>query len=101
MTEHIQEIRAYGYPLKRINLIFGLDQNGKPMALSLIRTEFRELYRFPDRIYALLSKPDSDEITILEYISDRFLALEYTEAAFPSETSKDEKQLVLPGIDVA
>lgn len=65
-------------PLKSIDLVVGLDQNGQPMAMKLVAGPLRTLRLLPGRILVVNSKhPVSGEERVSEYLLEKYICWEY------------------------
>lgn len=62
-------------PLKRVALIMGMDDKGRPMAITLRANELRRIYLEDDGVH--VESTVADEKVNTFYPKDKFMAVEY------------------------
>lgn len=62
-------------PLKRVALIMGMDDKGRPMAITLRANELRRLYLQDDGVF--VESTVAEEKVNTFYPLDKFVAIEY------------------------
>lgn len=81
-------------PLKRISLIMGMDDKGRPMAITLRANELRRIYLQDDGVFVESTVQDEKINTF--YPLEKFVAIEYV----LQDPVTILKALINPGLDV-